>query len=72
MVRRAAPITGVKPTLPRLEELVQQYRLSNSVEGKSAKTVQWYTDLLALFLSYLDANGLPGDLSAFNTSTARN
>ena len=72
MVRRAAPITGPKPTPPRLQELVREYQLSNSVEGKSAKTVEWYTDLLTLFLTYLDANGLPGDLSAFNISTARN
>jgi site-specific recombinase XerD len=28
--------------------------------------------LLTLFLAYLDSNGLPGDLSAFNISTARN
>jgi site-specific recombinase XerD len=28
--------------------------------------------LLALFLTYLDTNGLPGDLSTFNISTARN
>ena len=71
MVKRAAPITGPKPTLPHLQELVQEYQLSNSVEGKSVKTVQWYTDLLTLFLTYLDSNGLPGDLSAFNISTAR-
>ena len=72
MVKRAAPITGPKPTLPHLQELVQEYQLSNSVEGKSVKTVQWYTDLLTLFLTYLDSNGLPGDLSTFNISTARN
>jgi len=64
MVSRAAPITGPKPTLPRLQELIQEYRVSNSVDGKSAKTVQWYTELLTLFLTYLDSNGLPGDLRA--------
>jgi site-specific recombinase XerD len=72
MVKRAAPISGPEPTLPRLQELIQEYRVSNSVDGKSAKTVRWYTDLLTLFLAYLDSSGLPGDMSAFNIGTARN
>jgi len=72
MVKRAAPITGPEPTLPRLQELIQEYRVSNSVDGKSAKTVRWYTDLLTLFLTSLDSNGLSCDLSAFNISTAHN
>jgi site-specific recombinase XerD len=72
MVNRAAPITGPKPTLPRLQELIQQYRVSNSVEGKSTYTVEWYTQLLTLFLCYLKRNGLLDNLSTFDITTARN
>jgi hypothetical protein len=57
MVKRAAPITGAKPTLPRLQEVIQEYQLSNSVDGKSVKTVRWYTELLTLFLTYLAGIG---------------
>jgi site-specific recombinase XerD len=71
MISRAAPITGLKPTPPRLRELIQQYRVSNSVEGKSAKTIVWYTQLQTLFSAYLDSRGLPDDLSSLNISTAR-
>ena len=60
-----------KPTPPRLQKLIQQYRVSNSVEGKSAKTVAWYTQLLTLFLSYLESKDVPDDLSVINISIAR-
>jgi site-specific recombinase XerD len=72
MGSRAAPITGPRPKLPRLQELIQQYRMSNSVEGKSTYTVEWYTQLLTLFSCYLESNGLLDDLSTFNIGTARN
>jgi site-specific recombinase XerD len=71
MVSKAAPITRLKPPLLQLQELIEQYRVCNSIEGKSQKTIHWYTDLLTLFLAYLSRSGLPADLSSINITTAR-
>jgi site-specific recombinase XerD len=71
MVTNAAPDTGPEPMVPRLRELIEQYRVSNAVEGKSPKTVGWYTALLTAFRAYLDRSGLPDELLVFTLSTAR-
>jgi site-specific recombinase XerD len=68
MVRIIEP----KSPMPHLKVLIQQYQVSNSVEGKSPATVRWYTELLTLFLTYLNSITLPADLTSFNLDTARN
>ena len=71
MVNIAATIIRVTPPLPQLQELIEQYQVCNSIEGKSQKTIHWYTDLLTLFLAYLNCSRLPADLSSININTAR-
>jgi site-specific recombinase XerD len=71
MVTDAAPDNGPKAIIPRLRELIEQYRVSNAVEGKSPRTVEWYTQLLTAFLAYLDRSGLPDELWVITLSTAR-
>ena len=45
-----------------LENLVQGFQLSCQAEGKSSKTVEWYTGFLMRFLCFLKSNGLPTNL----------
>ncbi len=42
-----------------LEYLIQGFRLSCQAEGKSPRTVEWYTAFLLRFLRFLQSNGLP-------------
>ena len=42
-----------------LENLIQGFRLSCQTEGKSPRTVEWYTAFLQRFLKFLQSNGLP-------------
>ena len=45
-----------------LENLIQGFRLSCQAEGKSTRTVEWYTSFLIRFHCFLKTNGLPADL----------
>jgi len=54
-----------------LEELIARYQLSNQAEGKSPKTVRWYTEMLRAFIGYLDMNHGAHDLESFDIDTAR-
>jgi len=42
-----------------LEYLIQGFQLSCQAEGKSPRTVEWYTAFLLRFLKFLQSNGLP-------------
>ena len=42
-----------------LEYLVQGFKLSCQAEGKSPRTVEWYTAFLLRFLKFLQSNSLP-------------
>ena len=42
-----------------LEYLIQGFRLSCQTEGKSQRTVEWYTAFLQRFLRFLQSNSLP-------------
>jgi len=53
------------------KDLIQRYELSNRAEGKSPKTVLWYTEMLRLFSSYLSANHAACDLSSIDIETVR-
>jgi site-specific recombinase XerD len=52
-------------------DLIARYELSNRADGKSLKTVTWYTEILKSFCSYLERKQLPDDLSAFNIDNVR-
>jgi len=54
-----------------LKELIILYERSNRAEGKSEKTICWYSEILALLCRYFRENGLGIDISNFNINTAR-
>ena len=56
---------------PDLETLTRQYEIHNRSEGKSPRTVQWYNDVLGLFLEWLRAEELPTDLAHLTEDEAR-
>jgi len=56
---------------PALGELVGRYELSNYADGKSPKTIRWYSDILKSYIRYREENGYPYDLSSFNIESVR-
>ncbi len=54
-----------------MEDLISLYELSNQAEGKSPKTVSWYTEMLQAFSRYLSANHHACDVTAFEIDTVR-
>jgi len=54
-----------------IPELINRYQLSNQAEGKSPRTVRWYTEMLRAFAKYLALNHDAHDLTAFDVDTAR-
>lgn len=52
-------------------ELVSRYELSNIAEGKSPKTITWYSDILRSFISYLKLEGRGQDMSLFTIDNVR-
>lgn len=68
------PITEVTPIRVKpltLNELVASYSLSNQADGKSTRTIAWYTDILAQLLSHLKANRYECTLPTFNIDVVR-
>ena len=59
-----------KPT-PTISELISRYELSNMSDGKSPKTVSWYSDILHSFGKYLDTRRQPQNLSSFTIENVR-
>ena len=53
------------------ENLIQGFRLSCQAEGKSSRTVEWYTGFLSRFLWFLKTSGLPTDLGEINRDYIR-
>lgn len=51
--------------------LVSRYELSNIAEGKSPKTITWYSDILRWFISYLKLDGRDQDISSFTIDNVR-
>lgn len=54
-----------------LTKLISHFAQSNRAEGKSPKTVSWYTEMLFAFIKFLRANGLAAILAELNTTAAR-
>ena len=52
-------LTGPKIPLPRL---VRIFEVHNLTEGKTASTVKWYNDVLALFIRWLEEEGRSNSL----------
>jgi site-specific recombinase XerD len=71
---RIVPDTGVitiRPKILTIDELMARYAVSNQADGKSTRTIGWYTDIMTQFLRYLKANGYQCTLSAFNIDIIR-
>jgi site-specific recombinase XerD len=54
-----------------INDLIMRYELSNRVDGKSLKTITWYTELLKSFSNYIKWKQLRDDLASFNLNTVR-
>ncbi|MFC2031980.1 tyrosine-type recombinase/integrase [Chloroflexota bacterium] len=54
-----------------LENLIQGFRLSCQAEGKSPKTVEWYTGFLMRFMRFLESNGFPVTLNIISRDNIR-
>ena len=55
-----------------IDDLIELYEVSNQAEGKSPKTVSWYSDILGLFAGYLHGDFGQDDISIFAKDTIRN
>jgi hypothetical protein len=49
----------MKSSVLDLGNLIQGFRLSCQIEGKSPKTTEWYTSFLEQFRGFLEQSGLP-------------
>jgi site-specific recombinase XerD len=54
-----------------LGKLISHFAQSNKAEGKSPKTVSWYTDMLSDFAKFQRSVGATGILSEFNLPNVR-
>lgn len=52
-----------------LSRLIQFYETFDRSEGKSPRTVAWYTEVLSLFLDWLQLNGKPTNIVAKPTTS---
>ena len=54
-----------------IDDLIRRYETSNRADGKSPRTIQWYTDMLTSFSHYLKEKQNQHDISAFTIDTVR-
>ena len=54
-----------------IDELISCYALSNQADGKSPKTIAWYSDILNQFSAYLKAESRACHLSAISLDIVR-
>jgi len=52
-------------------ELISRYELSNQADGKSSRTIAWYSEILISFSGYMKKELQCHDLSVFNIDTIR-
>jgi len=53
------------------DELISRYELANYSDGKSPKTIKWYSDILKTFSKHLQQTSNPDDISAFSIDKVR-
>ena len=61
----------MKNSVLELGNLIQGFKLCCQTEGKSLRTIVWYTELLMSFSNYMKEELQCHDLSAFNIDTVR-
>jgi len=54
-----------------LEKLILHFEQSNKAEGKSPKTITWYTEMIAGFTKFLTGTGKRPVLAEFNILAVR-
>ena len=54
-----------------LEKLVTHYAQSNKAEGKSPKTISWYSEMLSDFVRFLKSTWGDNTLPSLNVNTTR-
>jgi len=60
--------TRVSPTI---NKLITHFEMSNVVDGKSQRTIDWYNDILKFFSRYMKRNSYANDISGFNIENVR-
>jgi site-specific recombinase XerD len=54
-----------------LDKLVVHFTQCMKAEGKSAKTVSWYEEMISVFTRYLESSGITPVLASFNLENVR-
>ena len=62
---------NTKEKAHKLFELIEYYEICNRAEGKSPRTIAWYTEMLMSFSGYMKAELQRHDISAFNIDNVR-
>ena len=65
-------VLGKQTVALTINEVIRRYETSNQAEGKSPRTIAWYTEILMSFSNYMEKELQCHDLSAFNVDTVRN
>ena len=61
----------METSILELKTIIQGFRLACQTEGKSPRTVEWYTNFLQRFLKFLQSNGLPTIIDSINKDHIR-
>ena len=61
----------MKTSVLELGNLIQGFKLSCQTEGKSPKTIEWYTTFLYRFLVFLELSAYPTDAAQINKEVIR-
>ena len=61
----------MKASVLELGNLIQGFKLSCQTEGKSPKTIEWYTTFLRKFLTFLELRNYPIDAAQINKEVIR-
>jgi site-specific recombinase XerD len=61
----------MKTSVFEIGNLIQGFHLSCQTEGKSPKTIEWYTSFLERFRVFLKQNGLPTSIDQVDKNTVR-
>ena len=66
-----ATLINIQEKVHKLFELIEYYEVCNRSEGKSPKTISWYSANLKSFRNYVKSRHLPDSLDAINTKLLR-
>jgi site-specific recombinase XerD len=64
-------VAGNNKVALTIDELIACYEVANLADGKSAKTIRWYGEILSSFLSHLKTEEICLDLLSFDIDAVR-